>query len=105
MHYKTICLQMIQDRPQMYDQLISDRSLLTTLDRYAIQLRTSHQEWMDRLARAKPASEPNQIASEALEIAIEKLKDSLVSGSPPTDNDPLSLDGAMAFIRRHSPPA
>ena len=35
MQYKTICLQMIQDRPEMYDRLLSQRTLLPTLDRFA----------------------------------------------------------------------
>ena len=35
MQYKTICLQMIQDRPEMYDRLLSKRTLLPTLERFA----------------------------------------------------------------------
>jgi hypothetical protein len=35
-------------------------------------------------------------------MAVKELEDRLPSGSPPDDNQPLSLDGAMAFIRRHT---
>jgi hypothetical protein len=32
MQYKTICLRMIQDHPQVYDPLLSNRTLLPTLE-------------------------------------------------------------------------
>jgi hypothetical protein len=105
MQYKTMCLQMIQDRPEMYDQLLSSRTLLSALNHYANQLRTSHLDWKEELSKARPGSSETQIASEALEIALKELEDSLLPAFPQNDNDPLSLDGAMAFIRRHTPPA
>ena len=46
-----------------------------------------------------------QIASEAAETAIQELEASLPSASPPGEDSPLSLDAAMAYIRRHTPPA
>ena len=104
MLYKTICLQMIQDRPEMYDRLISNRTLLPTLERFARQLRSSHQAWKERLLRAKPGSSDSQIASEALELALRQL--GLSSASPPPEEDePFPLEDAMAFLRRHTPPA
>ena len=104
MHYKTICLQMIQDRPEMYDQLLRKRMLLPTLERYAVQLRTSHLEWKELLSQARPGSE-SQIASEAMEIALKELEDSLPAAIPPGENEVLSLDAAMAFLNRPTPPA
>ena len=53
MLYKTICLQMIQDRPEMYDRLISNRTLLPTLERFARQAESSHQAWKERLLRGE----------------------------------------------------
>jgi len=102
MQYKTICLQMIQERPQMYDQLLRKRTLLPTLERYAIQLRTSHQSWQDLLSQAKPGSSESQIASKALEMALKELEDSLPPAYPQDEDEPLSLDAAMAFIRNHT---
>jgi len=104
MQYKTICLQMIQDRPEMYDQLRSKRMLLPTLERLASRLRTSHQTWKDLLSQAKPGSSESQIASEAREIALKELEDSLPPAFPPDADEPLSLHAAMAFIRPHTPP-
>jgi hypothetical protein len=104
MLYKTICLQMIQDRPEMYDRLLSQRNLLATLDRLSSELRTSHQTWKGLLSQTKPASSESQIASEALELALRQL--GLSFGSPPTEEgEPFPLDAAMVFIRRHTPPA
>lgn len=103
MQYKTIVLELLQQTPQIYDQLLENRTLLPTLNLYASQLRDSHLEWKDRLFQAKPQSDPSQIASEALEIALSELEDRLTSASPPDDHQPLSLDAAMAFIRGHTP--
>ena len=55
------------------------------------------------LCQARPGSDPSQIASEALEMALKELEDRLPSASPQNDHEPLSLDAAMAFIRRHTP--
>jgi hypothetical protein len=105
MLYKTICLQMIQDCPKMYDQLLSTRKLLSALDLYCNELKTSHLTWKEQLSQARPGSSESQIASEALEIALQELKDRLPSESAPDDNEILSLDDAIAFIKRHMPPA
>ena len=103
MQYKTIVLQLIQESPEILDQLRSTRMLLPTMERYANELKTRHEAWKDRLSQAKPGSDGSQIASEALEIALKELKDCLPSGSPLDNNQPLSLDAAMAFLRRHTP--
>jgi hypothetical protein len=103
MYYKTMVLELLKQHPQIHKRLRSQRMLLPTLDRYASQLRTHHEAWMHRLSQAKPGSYQSQIASEALEIALKELEDSLHSGSPPDEKEPLSLDGAMAFIRGRTP--
>ncbi len=104
MQYKTIVLKLLQERPEMHNQLRSNRMLLSTVNRYAMELKANHETWKDRLSQAKPGSDQSQIASEALEIALKELEDYLDSASPPNDGKPPSLDGAMAFIRRHTPP-
>jgi hypothetical protein len=104
MQYKTTVLGLLQDRPVIYDHLISSRTLLSTLERFAEELRTSHHAWQDRLWLTKPNSDPTQIASEALEIALQELEGRLHSDSPDETETP-SLDAAMAFISRPSHPA
>ena len=66
------------------------------------ELKTSHQAWKEQLSELRPESDPSQITSEAMEMAIRELEDRLPPVSPPENNEPLSLDGAMAFIRRHT---
>jgi hypothetical protein len=105
MQYKTIILDLLQQRPKMHDQLRKDRKLLATMERYAKELKTSHEAWKDLLSDLRPGSDQSQIASEALEIALKELENSLPSASPPDDSEAFSLDQAMAFLRRHTPPA
>ena len=102
MQYKTIILELLQQRPQMHDQLRKNRKLLPALEFYAKELKTSHETWKETLSQAKPGSDPSQIASEALEIALKEMEDRLPSESPQDGTEPLSLDAAMAYIRGHT---
>ncbi len=103
MQYKTIVLELLEQNPELYERLRKNRILLATLDLYATELATRHVAWERLIARTKPGSSQGQIASEALELAVEELKDCLNSASPPHETDSLSLDEAMAFLRRHTP--
>jgi len=105
MHYKTMVLELLKQHPKIHNQLRKKRLLLPALDRYARALKASHEAWKDRLSQAKPGSDPSQITSEALEIALKDLEDSLSRGSQLGTDDSLSLDTAIAFIRRRTPPA
>ena len=104
MLYKTMVLGLLEQRPRLHSQLRKNRTLLATLEHYANLLKTRHEAWKDQLAQASPDTDPSQVAGEALEIALKELEDSLPNESPPDDNEPLSLDAAMAFVRRHTPP-
>lgn len=103
--YKTIILELLQQRPEMYDQLRKSRKLLLTVDRHARELKASHQACKDYLWQARPGSSPSQIASEALEMALKELEDRLLSESPLNETEPFSLEAAMASISLHTPPA
>jgi hypothetical protein len=105
MNYKTIVLELLQDRPELQLTLQAGKTLLPTLHRCAAELRSSHEEWKNRLSLARPGSDESQIESEAMEFAVKELEGRLLSKSPPPGTQPLSLDEAMAFIRRHTPPA
>ena len=100
MNYKTIILELIKQRPEMHEQLRKDRKLLTTMESYARDLKSSHEGWKETLGQERPGSDPSQIASEALEMALKELEDRLSAESLPNDNETLSLDAAMASIRR-----
>jgi hypothetical protein len=103
MQYKTIVLELLKQHPKLHNHLRKKRLLLPVLDRYAKALKSSHEAWKEHLSQAKPGSEPSQIASEALEIALKDLEDSLSRGSRLGTDDSLSLDTAIAIIRRRTP--
>jgi hypothetical protein len=105
--YKTIVLELLQEQPELYEQLRSSKRLLPTLDAYATELKASHDAWTDRFREANPDRDQSQLASVALEMAIQELQERLPAESPPDDStaEPPSLDEAMAYLRRHTPPA
>ena len=103
MQYKTIILELLQQRPQMHEQLRQERMLLPTMERYAMELRTRHLEWKELLLERQPDSDQSQIASEALEMALAELEDRLPPESQESDGP--TLDAAMASVRRHTPRA
>lgn len=105
MQYQTMVLELLQARPKLHRQLAHARSLLPTLERLAGELKASHEWWQDLLSRAMPSSSRSQMTSEALEIALQELTASLPPVSSADEDDPLSLDAAMAFLRQHTPPA
>ncbi len=102
MQYKTIILELLQQRPEMHEQLRKERKLLTTLEFYARELKESHEAWKETLCQQRPSSDQSQIASEALELALKELEDRLPSGSETAEEEAISLDEAMAYLRNHT---
>jgi hypothetical protein len=105
MQYKTIALELLKQRTQMYDQLRRERKLMEAMEACATWLKEKHDAWTEQLAQARPTADPGQIASEAMELAIRDLEERLPPESPADESEPLSLDEVMAFLRRHTPPA
>lgn len=103
--YKTIVLELIQDQPELYEQLRSTKRLLPAVDAYAIDLKSLHEAWQKAIALTRPAFDPVQSAAEALEMAIEDLQERLPFASLKDETEPMGLDAAMDYIRRHTPPA
>lgn len=105
MQYKTIVLELLQEQPELYNQLQASRTLLRSLDQYALALKASHESWMDRIGQRRPGSDRSQVSGEALEFALREILDCLSTESKGDADEPPSLDAAMAFLRRHMPPA
>jgi hypothetical protein len=101
MQYKTIVHELLLARTELHEQLRLTRRLRPTLDTCARELKASHEAWKERLSQEKPDSDPSQIASEALEMALQELQDRLPSGQV-DENEPLSLDRAMTYIKTHT---
>jgi hypothetical protein len=102
MQYKTILLEMIRQDQDLHGRLKRAGTLASTLDRLARELKERHEAWADRLARTRPGLDPGQARAEALELAVAETD----FGSMPADAEaePLSLDAAMDFLRRATPP-
>ena len=106
MHYKTIVLELIEEHQTLYQKLCNSRTLLPTLESYARMLKSRHQYWKDTLHETEPASHPTQIASAALTLAVGDLQETLSADSLPVEDgwEP-SLDEAITYVRRRTPPA
>lgn len=102
MQYKTIVMEMLQQRTELHEQLRRERKLLTTMEAYATELKTSHEAFKEQLQQAHPGSDPMQTSSEAFEMALKELEDRLPPESEMDAPAELSLDGAMAYLRSHS---
>jgi hypothetical protein len=100
MQYKTMVLELLRERTELYEQLRLKRRVLPTLETLARELKASHEKWQQALAAAKPESHPNQIGTEALEMALKELSDRLPTASPPDEGNPLWPDEAMSFIQK-----
>ena len=75
-----IVLELIQQEyPAFHERLRSNRMLLQAMNDYATALRSSHLTWMDELKQANPGFDESQLSSEALEMAIQALKEALPS--------------------------
>ena len=98
MQYKTIVLELLKERTELHEQLRLTRRLLPTLETCSRELKVSHETWKEALMQKHPGSDPSQIASEAMEMAIRELEDRLPSASNPDASETLSLDQAMASV-------
>jgi hypothetical protein len=105
MNYKTIILELILQRPALQRQLKQNRTILQAVNHYANQLKASHEDWKKMLSQTRPGSALTQISGEAMELAIQELELALPFASDQQDDDLLSLDTAMDFLRRATPNA
>jgi len=103
--YKTIVLELLRDRPTLHEQLRINRTMLESMNNLAMALKSCHQSWLNQLAEATPDSDPMQISSEAMELALQELQEILPPESSPSEDgtESLSLDAAMAFLHRYRP--
>ncbi len=102
MQYKTIIHELLQQQPEIYERLRKEKKLLPTMEQYARELKSNHQAWMELLTQMRPGSDPSQIASEAMEIALKEMEDSLPLALAPEENMGQFLDAAMMFLRHRT---
>jgi len=103
MQYKTIVHELLLAQTELHEQLRLTRRLKPTLETCATELKASHEAWKERLSQDRPGSDSIQIASEAIELAVQELQDRLSSVFSPLDyGESLSLDAAMAYVKTHT---
>jgi hypothetical protein len=68
-------MELLQQAPKNYHQLRSKKKLLAAVETYARHLKSRHDAWKTCLSQRKPDSDPSQVASEALEIALKEIDD------------------------------
>ena len=102
MQYKTMVLELLQQRPQIHDSLRKERTLLATVESQARELKARHEELIEIFSQMRPEDESSQISGMALEMALQELEERLDNDTVPATSEPLSLDAAMAFLRHHS---
>ncbi len=81
MQYKTIVLELLRQRTGVARTATADAQAPADTGNLLTELKASHETWKQTLATANPGSDPSQIASEAMELAIKELEDRL-----PTDS-------------------
>ena len=102
MHYKTIVIELLQQQPQMHKQLRKERKLLTTMEFYSRELKESHESWKETLGQQRPGSDQSQIASEAMELALKEMENRLPSASETGEEEAISLDKVMSYLRNQT---
>jgi hypothetical protein len=108
MHYKTITLELLRQYPDLHETLRTGGTLRQTMERYAVLLKERHLAWTLTLTQDRPGRDPAQLSGEALEMALQDLREALPAGSSTNEDatqETLPLDAAMASLRRHTPPA
>ena len=103
MQYKTIVLEMLKERTELHEQLRLTRRLMPVMETCAKELKASHEGWMQTLSQSQPGSDPSQVASEALEIALHQLENILHSAFLSDEDESLSEEEAVAFPRGRTP--
>jgi hypothetical protein len=88
MHYQSIVLELLEDRPQLRAHLKRQRRMLLAVESGVQTLKAIHENWKAELSRLRPDSAPSQIASEALELALAELTDRLPCESSVNDETP-----------------
>jgi len=101
MNYKTVTLELLQDRPPLHERLKRDRLLLAALEACSTDLRTRHLTLARQLSQSWPEASPEQTSKEAYEIAIHELRQRITVAALP--DAPVPTDQLIDFLRLHTP--
>ena len=105
MQYKLILLQLLEQHPELFKQVRQRGNIHPKVEYYACELKTLHDAWKAAILQSKPDREASQIASGALEVALEEIQARLPEGSTLHRNQAISLDSMAEAFRNYSPRA
>jgi hypothetical protein len=88
MQYKTITLELINERPHLQQALVSNDSLLLAMETLAVHLRNLHHEQIEALKGSDPMQSLPQIRARAMETAIIFLQAHLDELDQQSQKDP-----------------
>ncbi len=107
MQYKTIGMELLEQRPVLHESLKRERRLLKTIESLARELKATHEQFISDLSGQQPPQNQSGtfsgISSQAMEMAIAELQDRLAILSGDETDEALSLDQIMAQVLQHSP--
>jgi hypothetical protein len=105
MQYKMIVLQLLEQHPELFNQVRERGNILPMGEYYACELKTIHEAWKAAILQSKPDREASQIANSALELALDEIQARLPGGSTLHHNQAISLDSMAEVFRSYSPRA
>ena len=103
MQYKTIVMELLEQNPELHNQLKQHQKLLETINEMAFELKASREHMIAELAAQQPDVAYSVTCSQATEIAIAELQQRLAPTSDHETNEAMSLDQIMASVTQHSP--
>ena len=100
MQYKTMVMELLEENNGLREKLHADGMLLAALDVLAGNLRERHRELMGEMQGSRTDGGFSGISSEALEIAVQEMRDRMTAYSD--CDETIDLDQLMREIVRHS---
>lgn len=77
MHYKTILMELINDHPELQSRLRESRTLLPSIEQWAVILRKQYRELIEEFLRQESSVTANEVSSRAMEVAVEQIREQL----------------------------
>jgi hypothetical protein len=102
MLYKTIVLELIQDRPELCSRLRQERLMLQAVETLAVDLKSRHEQWQQKLLNTMRGEAKELIHSRAMEFAIDEAIKMLPGESETADQRTVSMNALIDRVRSHT---
>lgn len=98
MQYKTIVLELLQQRPLACERLKKQRMMLEAVETFSSILKLNHEAIIQEMLEADSAANLVQVTQAAFEIAVNHLEEVLPSDSDQEGDDSLLSHQANARL-------